>query len=49
MIVMIVLVILGIIIASAVGGDPDGKFNVPHDIFGYKNSTKTSRVLFLNN
>lgn len=40
LIVIIVLVIIAIIIVSAVGGDKEGKFNAPHDIF-------TRRLLFL--
>jgi SNARE protein len=39
MIVLIVLAIIGIIVASAVGADPEGKFNVPHDIFKVQNKT----------
>jgi chromosome segregation ATPase len=40
MIVIIVLIIITIIIVGAVGGDPDKKFNVPHDLF----STKKAEV-----
>lgn len=39
LICLIVLAIIGIIVASAVGGDPEGKFNAPHDIFVVKNKT----------
>ena len=43
LIVLIVLVIIGIIIFSAVGGDKNKSFNVPHDIF----TSNSSRILFL--
>jgi hypothetical protein len=55
MIVVIVLVIIAIIVVAAVGGDKEGKFNVPHDIFTSstttttKTGTTTSRILFLGN
>ena len=39
MIVAILLVIVTIIIVSALGGDPQNHFNVPHDIFNTNNST----------
>lgn len=42
MIGCILLVIIGIIIASAVGATPQGQFNVPHDIFGPKKSNTTT-------
>jgi len=47
LIVLIVLAIIAIIIVSAVGGDPNNNFNVPHDIFSSSNTTTTSRLLFL--
>lgn len=50
MIVVIVIIIITIIIVGAVGGDPDRKFNVPHDLFVNKkseNKTETvARFLF---
>jgi len=42
MIVIIVLIIITIIIVGAVGGDPDKKFNVPHDLFNNKVAGNTT-------
>lgn len=42
MIILIVLLIITIIIIGAVGGDKEGKFNVPHDIFVSGNSSTES-------
>jgi hypothetical protein len=42
MIVVIVLVIIAIIIVGAVGGDKEGKFNVPHDLFTSSSTTSTT-------
>lgn len=43
MIIVIVLMIITIIIIGAVGGDKEGKFNVPHDIFvSNKGTTPTT-------
>jgi hypothetical protein len=50
LIIVIVLVIIAIIIVASVGGDKEGNFNVPHDMWITKNTTTTekTRMLFLN-
>lgn len=45
LIVIIALAIIAIIIVAAVGGDPEGKFNVPHDIFTSKKQTTNNTVI----
>lgn len=51
LIVIIALAIIAIIIVAAVGGDPNGNFNVPHDIFKSSkqtvNTTATTTARFL--
>ena len=47
LIVVILIIIVTIIIVSACGGDNKNNFNVPHDIFGSNNKTRTSDSYYL--